>query len=206
MTLPHRATASASRWGRTSRQRMPASARKSSSLVPPASRRSPSATSRPPLTVTCRSRPRTFLLAGRSGRQSRPWFRPADRQRCWCLSRCQRTARSGTLGLAVTDAAGRVLATSQTPARVRGSANCSADPTGEACLPQSTLMLANFEAGAPTGWTAAGSSLDTGDPASEARNRFIPRGGGTPGKGRCSPAPPTNGVRSPTRHRSHQHR
>ena len=78
------------------------------------------------------------------------------------------TARSGTLGLSVTDAAGRVLATSQTPARVRGSANCSADPTGEACLPQSTLMLANFEAGAPTGWTAAGSSIDAGDPASEA--------------------------------------
>ncbi len=77
------------------------------------------------------------------------------------------TARSGTLGLSVTDAAGRILATSQTPARVRGSTNCSADPTGEACLPQSTLMLANFEAGAPTGWTAAGSSVDTGDPATE---------------------------------------
>lgn len=62
------------------------------------------------------------------------------------------TGRGGTLELAVTDAAGRVLATSQIVAKVRGSANCQADATGEACLPQSTLVLANFEDGAPTGW------------------------------------------------------
>ena len=42
-----------------------------------------------------------------------------------------RAALSGTVQLAVTDDGGRVLATSQATGQVRGSSNCSYDPTGK---------------------------------------------------------------------------
>ncbi|KIS26549.1 hypothetical protein TV39_14790 [Arthrobacter sp. SPG23] len=73
-------------------------------------------------------------------------------------------ARGGTLELSVTDAAaGTVLATAHSLGKVRGSSDCTADTTGESCLPQSSLVLANFEGGAPTGWTAGqGASVDAG--------------------------------------------
>lgn len=80
-----------------------------------------------------------------------------------------RAAVGGTVQLSVTDDGGRVLATSQATGKVRESSNCSSDTTGETCLSQSTLVLANFEDGAPTGWSAgAESGIDTGGLPTEA--------------------------------------
>ena len=70
-------------------------------------------------------------------------------------------ALSGTVQLSVADNAGRVLATTQATAQVRGSSNCSSDTTGEACLPPSSLVLANFENGGDSGWRAGAESTLT---------------------------------------------
>jgi hypothetical protein len=112
----------------------------------------------------------TDLPAGWQGQPAVPAVVPAGGQITVHVPvSASATARGGILELSVTDDGGRVLATSQATGKVRGSANCSADATGETCLPQSTLMLANFEDGAPTGWSAgAESGIDTGGLTTEA--------------------------------------
>ena len=64
------------------------------------------------------------------------------------------TSPSGTVALEVKDESGRASGSAHTWGLVRGSANCASDLTGEACLPQSSRILANFEGGSTDGWKA----------------------------------------------------
>lgn len=62
-------------------------------------------------------------------------------------------ALTGTAQVLVSDSTGRKIDVLETTLLVRGASGCAVDPTGEACLPSSSEVIANFESG-PDGFSA----------------------------------------------------